>query len=89
MKLAFGTDHCRCSACGEYFNSTFAFDAHRYGKPDARRCRSVEEMRKYGMSQNAKSLWITKTRYAGDTIGSSPSSGAGEIGASPARQGEA
>jgi hypothetical protein len=31
-------DRCKCGACGLYFNSTFAFDAHRTGtftKPSA------------------------------------------------------
>lgn len=72
QRLAFGTDHCRCSACGEYFNSTFAFDSHRLGNPDVRRCLSVDEMRERGFSVNAKSLWVTKTRELEGTISTDP-----------------
>ena len=52
-------DHCRCSTCGEYFNSTYAFDKHRVGDFSARRCRAVAEMRAVGMDQNAGGWWIS------------------------------
>jgi hypothetical protein len=31
-KIPFGSDRCRCFACGEYFNSTYAFTKHRAGR---------------------------------------------------------
>src|SRR5262245_60812392 len=45
-------DHNQCPACGEYFNSTHAFDKHRigaYGKD--RRCMTIEEMTAAGMGK--------------------------------------
>lgn len=50
MKLA--GDHCQCGGCGEYFNSTFSFDAHRVGTyaPNTRRCLSVPEIKALGMT---------------------------------------
>ena len=44
-------DRCRCRACGEYVNSTSAFDRHRVGAYDltapkhGRRCLTPDEMR--------------------------------------------
>lgn len=54
-------DRCKCSACGEYFNSTKAFDKHRRGKymPNERRCLSKEEMEIKKMSLSEKGFWIT------------------------------
>lgn len=69
--LPFGTDICRCSVCSEYFNSAYAFDAHRIGKAGVdRRCKSVAEMIESGMSLNAKRRWITQRRIVGDAIAS-------------------
>jgi hypothetical protein len=58
MKLT--GDHCLCSGspykgCGEHFNSTFSFDAHRVGTytPDTRRCLTPQEMRDKGMKLTA------------------------------------
>ena len=60
MKL---THHrCQCAGCREYFNSTLAFDKHRTGVGAARRCRTPEEMRSIGMSQNPQGWWITRPR---------------------------
>lgn len=59
-------DHCRCMACGERFNSTYAFDKHRVGayapigKLSTRRCLGVAEMTAAGMSRNAGGWWISK-----------------------------
>lgn len=52
---------CHCRSCGEYFNSTGAFDKHRVGtyQPRARRCLDVDEMIGAGMSLNSRGLWIT------------------------------
>jgi hypothetical protein len=54
-------DHCQCPACGEYFNSTRAFDKHRTGTytPMQRRCLSPDEMRAKGMLVSARGWWLT------------------------------
>jgi hypothetical protein len=53
-------DRCKCSTCGQLFNSTAAFDKHRTGSySDARRCRSIEEMQARGMIPNAAGYWVT------------------------------
>jgi hypothetical protein len=55
---------CRCSACGQQFNSTTAFDAHRVGDylPQRRRCLTPEHMIARGMHLNPGGYWITETR---------------------------
>jgi hypothetical protein len=77
-------DHCQCSGppykgCGEYFNSTAAFDKHRTGEWTARRCLSPDEMRAIGMAQTASGFWITRKNtfvhvpaITGQAIGSDP-----------------
>ncbi len=63
MKL--NGDHCRCAACGEHFNSTYAFDMHRVGTHGFnRRCLDVTEMLDAGMAQNRGGWWISKARPA-------------------------
>lgn len=57
MKLT--GDRCRCGACGEYFNSTRAFDKHRVGPYESRSCMTAEQMREKGMDVNARGFWIT------------------------------
>jgi hypothetical protein len=52
-------DRCLCRTCGEYFNSTRAFDKHRFGDWGMRRCRTPDVMEALGMSKNAKGFWIT------------------------------
>jgi hypothetical protein len=39
-----GLSECHCSACHEQFGSVFAFDKHRTGKKEDRRCMEIEEM---------------------------------------------
>jgi hypothetical protein len=64
---AISGDQCLCRACGQYFNSTYAFDKHRVGPcrqlsepaSEARRCRTEDEMRAAGMALSAKGLWIS------------------------------
>ena len=59
MKLT--GDKCQCTACGEHFNSTYAFDRHRTGEYDhqgSRRCLSVAEMTEIGFSKTARGYWI-------------------------------
>ena len=54
-------DHNQCPTCGEYFNSTFAFDKHRIGAFVVdRRCRTVAEMQEAGMALNAGNWWISE-----------------------------
>ena len=61
-------DHCRCSGCGERFNSTKAFDRHRRGDYQGgdRRCLTPEGMAAAGMSQNSGGWWITAANQRPD-----------------------
>jgi hypothetical protein len=63
-------DRNQCAGCGEFFNSSAAFDKHRtgaFGSPmgdgtymmHSRRCLSGEEMRTKGMDKNASGYWVT------------------------------
>lgn len=53
----------QCPTCGEFFNSTSAFDKHRIGEYEvARRCLSVVEMLAIGMVKNSKDFWLTRAR---------------------------
>jgi len=73
-KLPFYSDRCKCSVCGEYFNSTYAFTKHRTGtyQPSNRRCLSVAEMRAAGWSVNATGYWRTEAYDVGDAIDADP-----------------
>lgn len=68
MKLT--GDRCRCSGCGEYFNRSSTFTAHRVGpyapinRPNTRRCLTVAEMQAKGWRLNAAGFWITAKRLA-------------------------
>jgi hypothetical protein len=55
---------CRCSACGQHFNSVAAFDMHRVGtyQPIRRICLLPQEMQARGMSVNRAGFWITEAR---------------------------
>jgi hypothetical protein len=68
-------DRNRCSTCGEYFNSTTAFDKHRAGEPpnrrsplETRRCLIPAEMRALGMVLNAAGWWVTKLRDSAPSL---------------------
>jgi hypothetical protein len=53
-------DRCQCSACSEYFNSTFAFDKHRRGKHGvSRHCLTPNAMLEAGMAINKAGFWIS------------------------------
>lgn len=53
-------DHNQCPSCGEFFNSTYAFEKHRIGKHGVdRRCMTTEEMIAAGMSLSKDDFWIT------------------------------
>lgn len=65
-------DKNQCPACGEWFNSTSAFDSHRTGgfgklakdgkpgQPAKRRCLSLTEMQEKGFVRNDELYWITR-----------------------------
>lgn len=55
-------DRNQCAGCGEYFNSTSAFDKHRTGDftSGERRCLGSEEMLERGMSRKADGFWVKK-----------------------------
>lgn len=55
-------NRCQCMACGELFNSVFAFDRHRQGPYPDRRCLSAASMVDAGFSKNAGGYWITARR---------------------------
>lgn len=58
MKLS--GDRNQCRGCGEFFNSSFAFDKHRTGSfGKDRRCLTAMEMSAKGMSKNAAGFWIS------------------------------
>jgi len=52
-------DRCRCSGCGEYFNSTYMFDKHRRGDYPARRCLTPTEMTAKGYVISG-GFWVSK-----------------------------
>lgn len=53
-------DRNQCRGCGEYFNSTAAFDKHRTGNfhERTRRCMTKDEMVAKGMAQRADGFWV-------------------------------
>lgn len=51
-------DRNQCPTCGEYFNSSAAFDKHRTGRIGVdRRCMTTEEMRERGMVLRDDGFW--------------------------------
>jgi hypothetical protein len=53
-------DRNQCAGCGEFFNSSAAFDKHRTGAFGIdRRCMTDGEMRAKGMDKNAAGYWVT------------------------------
>ena len=53
-------DRNQCPQCGEYFNSTAAFDKHRTGTHGVDRgCLKVSEMAAKGMAKNSEGWWVT------------------------------
>lgn len=55
-------DRCRCTACGEYFRSTYAFDRHRQGPYTDRRCLAVAAMSEAGFKQDSRGYWMSPRR---------------------------
>lgn len=63
--LPHGSDKCKCAACGEYFNSTYAFDKHRYGPyTSGRNCGSRDQMMGMGMVQAPSGHWVSSSLTA-------------------------
>lgn len=62
MKRTLRGDRNQCPTCGEYFNSTRAFDKHRTGgfSPNTRRCLNTVEMSASGMVKNQADWWVSK-----------------------------
>lgn len=64
----------QCGACGDLFNSNFAFEKHRTGdfwstnKPASRRCKTADEMRQAGMAINSAGFWVSSV-YSGPAHG--------------------
>ena len=52
-----GTNFCRCGACGEHFRSVKAFDAHRQGPSDDRRCLPTPRMAAAKLSLDSECYW--------------------------------
>ena len=56
-------NRCRCSGCGEYFNSEAAFSKHRVGEytldPKTRGCLTRQGMKDAGMAVNEAGFWVT------------------------------
>jgi hypothetical protein len=58
-------NRCQCTACGDVFNSTTAFDRHRVGDYStrvSRQCQTSAELIARGWSHNAAGFWITESR---------------------------
>lgn len=55
-----GLAEAHCSGCCEHFSSVFAFDKHRFGKEDTRRCLTIEEMLAKKMVYDTESRkWVS------------------------------
>ena len=70
-RLPFYSNHCKCSACGEYFTCDYNFRLHRHGHAQERRCLDPSTLHdKNGIARlrrNDKGLWagtrITEKYY--------------------------
>jgi len=72
MRRKLSGQRCQCATCGEYFNSTYAFDLHRAGDYGVnRRCLTVEGMQSRGMALNATGWWVSQlSDYRPDAVSS-------------------
>lgn len=61
-RLPVGKNYCKCSACGHYFGGVFAFDLHRVGNANARKCVNPQSLAsKYGepvLFLNERGYWV-------------------------------
>lgn len=63
-----GSRRCRCSACGQYFNSPSTFDRHRVEPSRGiRSCLSLREMFSKGWLLDAARFWIERKRRMDDS----------------------
>lgn len=52
-------DRNQCRGCGEYFNSSNAFERHRTGEHGVnRRCLTPDEMLAKKMQKNSQGFWV-------------------------------
>lgn len=56
-KLPLGTNYCKCSACQLHFGGESAFNTHRVGPMESRRCMTTAEMREAGLALSARGYW--------------------------------
>jgi len=56
--LPVGSGVSQCGGCGLVFKSVSAFDKHRAGDGDHRRCLTEDEMRAAGMLVNERGQWV-------------------------------
>lgn len=61
-----GANRCQCGTCGEYFNSTVAFDKHRVLDGNTRRCLRPVEMTEKGMAVSQRGWWVGSVREMAD-----------------------
>ncbi len=61
-ELKRGKRMCECPTCGLFFQSVSAFDQHRTGDWDHRRCLTPAEMTAKGMCQDEAGYWLTATK---------------------------
>ena len=52
-----GTNYCKCSGCGEYFGGVRAFEVHRVGVHEDRRCLLPSGMSRMGYRKSARGYW--------------------------------
>ena len=52
-----GSRTCQCCECGLFFTAISAFDAHRVGSPERRKCRTQKKMVDLGMNTNEHGVW--------------------------------
>lgn len=57
LKLRPGSSLCGCRACGLYFQSVRAFDAHRVGPWAERRCLTTPRMSGRGLELDPRGFW--------------------------------
>ncbi|VTU25129.1 hypothetical protein SRS16CHR_03598 [Variovorax sp. SRS16] len=57
-------DRNQCPTCGDFFNSTHAFDRHRIGRHagNQRRCLTAPEMEAQGIALTASGFWVSEIR---------------------------
>ena len=55
---------CRCTECGEYFGSERAFEKHRTGPIENRRCLTAAGMRRVRLVANERGIWRQVGSYS-------------------------